>query len=222
MIAYILYRQQAMGLSNLLHFLGVDMSKINKEIIFFIIFFILVMIAGLFIKTPVNTSAPLPDSQVGGLYIRFKDGISESEVKAILQNINMTRNYRMEYDTNTTGERYYIMVDKDNWDIRNELNKAMKEEKKDWIVSSPAHVIRQGDYYVFTVSEQATQDEKFLAILDKYDIGVKRFVCCDIRFLYSDGPLTYWIPEEDAIRIKNELEQNENIFTVDFDYIYSN
>lgn len=223
MIAYILYRCQSMGLSNLLHFLGVDMSKINKVTIFFIIFFIFVMIAGRFIKTPVNTSAPDPESQVGGLYIQFKDGISEPEVKVILQNINMTRNYRMEYDTNKTDERYYIMVDKYNWDvIRNELNKAMREEKKDWIVYSPDHIIRKGDYYVFTVSEQATKDEKFLAILDKYNIEVKRFVWCKIRFLHSDGSLTYWIPKEDAIRIKNELEKNENVFTVQLSYIYSN
>jgi hypothetical protein len=198
------------------------MSRINGKIAVIFIFFILVMIAGLFIKTPVNTQTPYSDSQVGGLFIQFKDRVSESEVKAILQNINMTRNYRMRYDTNTRGERYYIMMDKDNWDIRNELNKAMKEEKKDWIVSSPAHVIKKGDYYVFTISEQATQDEKFLSILDKYDIGVKRFVWCDVRFLHDDGPLTYWISEQDAMRIKDELEKNENIFTVQFDYLYSN
>ncbi|RXA19853.1 UPF0228 family protein [Methanosarcina sp. MSH10X1] len=197
------------------------MSKINKEIIFLLLS-ILVITAGLFTETAVNTQTPYPDSQVGGLLIQFKDGVSESEVKAILQNYNMTRNYRMEYDTNTTGEIYYIMVDKDNWDIRDEINKAMKEEKKDWIVSSPAHVIREGDYYVFTVSEQAAWDKKFLSILNKYDIGVKKFTWCEIRFLYDNGPLTHWIPEEDAIRIKNELEKNEDIFTVQLSYIYSN
>lgn len=204
------------------------MNKISGNITVFTIFLILVVFVGLVAKIPMNTSNSVKtntlasDSQVGGFFIQFKDGVSESEVKAILQNINMTRNYRMRYDTNTTGERYYIMIDKDNWDIRKELNKAMKEEKKDWIVSSPAHVIRKGDYYVFTVSEQAIRDEKFLSILYKYDIEVKRFVWCDIRFLYSDGPLTYWILEEDAIKIKNELEKNENVFTVHFSYIYSN
>ncbi|MDI9395401.1 MAG: UPF0228 family protein [Euryarchaeota archaeon] len=199
------------------------MSKINKEIILLIIFFIFVMIAGQFIKTPNNTQTPYPDSQVGGIFIQFKDGVSESEVKAILQNYNMTRNYRMEYDTNTTGEGYYIIVDKDIWsDIRRELIKEMRKDKKDWPISTPAHVIRKGDDYVLPVSEQAVQDEKFLAILDKYDIGVKKFICCDIRFLYSDGPLTHWIPEKDAIRIKNGLEQNENIFSVQLSYIYSN
>ncbi|MGA9190069.1 MAG: UPF0228 family protein, partial [Methanosarcina sp.] len=65
------------------------------------------------------------------------------------------------------------------------------------------------------------QDEKFLAILDKYDIRVKKFTWCEIRFLFNDGPLRYWISEKDAIRIKNELDQNENIFTVQLSYIYS-
>lgn len=195
------------------------MSKINKEIIFLLFSFILIMIAGLFIEPPVDKETPDSESQVGGLFIQFKDGVSESEVKSILQNYNMTRNYRMEYDTNHTDERYYIMVDKDNWsDIRGELVE-MKEEKKDWIISSP-HVIRKGDYYVLSVSEQATRNRKFLAIFNKYNTKVKRFVWCNIRFLYSDGPLTYWIPREDAIRIKNELEQNENIYTVQFDYLF--
>ncbi|MPN13638.1 hypothetical protein SDC9_160961 [bioreactor metagenome] len=34
------------------------------------------------------------------------------------------------------------------------------------------------------------------------------------------APLTYWIPKEDAIRIKSELEQNENIVAVQFDYLF--
>jgi phosphoribosylformylglycinamidine (FGAM) synthase PurS component len=196
------------------------MSKINKEIAIFIVFLTLVALWGLFVKVPVeDTKTPDPESKVGGMAIQFKDGISEPEAKAILQNYNMTRNYRITYDN--SSEKYYIMADKDNWsDIRHELVKEMKENKKDWTISSPAHVIKKRDYYVLPVSEQAIQDEKFLAIMDKYDIGVKKFIWCGIRFLYSDGPLTYWIPEENAIEIKNELEQNENIFTVQLSYLY--
>ena len=196
------------------------MSKINKGIVIFIVILILVVVAGLSIKMPVNTSTPAPEVQVSGMAIQFKDGISEPEIKDILQNINMTMNYSMEYDTTSRGERYYIMVDKDDWDIRRELSKGMKEENKDWIIYSPAHVIREENYYVFAVSEQATQDEKFLAILDKYDIRVKKSTWCEIRFRLNDG-LKYWIPEKNAIRIKNELDQNENIFTIELDYIYS-
>ncbi|AKJ40176.1 UPF0228 family protein [Methanosarcina barkeri] len=195
------------------------MSKINRKIAIFIAFLTLVVVSGLLIKMPVNTNTSAPESQVAGIYIQFKDGISEPEVKDILQNINMTLNYSMEYDTNTTDERYYIIVDKDNWDIRREISKGMKEEKKEWITTSPAHVIRKGDNYVFTVSEQAVQDKKFLAILDKYNIKVKKFTWCEIHFENPDGS-RYVIQEKNAKRIKNELEQNENIFTVDFSYIY--
>lgn len=195
------------------------MSKINKEQAVLIIFLTLLLIVGLLIKMPVNTNTPAPESQVAGIYIQFKDGISEPEVKDILQNISMALNYSMEYDTNTTAERYYIIVDKDNWDIRRDIRKGMTEEKKEWITTSPAHVIREGDNYVFTVSEQAVQDKKFLAILDKYDTRVKKFTWCEIHFENPNGS-RYVIQEKDAKRMKNELEQNGNIFTVDFSYIF--
>ncbi|MCC4768312.1 hypothetical protein FXW07_17345 [Methanosarcina sp. DH1] len=195
------------------------MSKINKKQAVLIIFLTLLLIVGLLIKMPVNTNTPAPESQVAGIYIQFKDGISEPEVKDILQNISMALNYSMEYDTNTTAERYYIIVDKDNWDIRRDIRKGMTEEKKEWITTSPAHVIREGDNYVFTVSEQAVQDKKFLAILDKYDTRVKKFTWCEIHFENPNGS-RYVIQEKDAKRMKNELEQNGNIFTVDFSYIF--
>ncbi|WP_440947947.1 UPF0228 family protein [Methanosarcina sp. T3] len=199
------------------------MSKINKKIVIFVVFLTLVALWGLFVKVPVeDVKTQYPESKVGGMAIQFEDGISESEVKAILQNYNMTRNYRLTYDTNHSDMDHYIMADKDNWsDIRRELVTEMKENnKKNWTISTPAHVIRKEDYYVLPVSEQAVRDEKFLAILDKYDIGVKKFIWCEIRFLYSDGPRTYWIPEEDATKIKNELEQNENIFSVQLSYLF--
>lgn len=196
------------------------MSRINREVAFFIVFLILVIIAGLFIKTPVDTETQVNDElKVAGMKIRFEDGITEPEVKTILENYNMTMNYNIDYNVDSMVNKYYIMLDKNNWNIRRELNKGMKEEKKDWIESSPAQVIRKGDDYILTVSEQATHDENFLAILDKYDIPVKKFIWCDIRFEKSDGS-KYWIPEEDAIKIKNELERNESIFTVQFYYLY--
>lgn len=194
------------------------MNKISKKIIFFIVFLTIIIIAGLFIKTtidtkpPVNTSFPVPGLQVGGLYIQYTDGVSESEVKTTLQNSNITINYSMEYDTNSTDERYYVMVDKDKiTDVRDEFG-----EENNWTKSVPT--IKKGDYYIITISEQATYDKNFLAILDKYDLQLKRFVWCEIRFY--EGSKKWWIPEEEAIRIKNELEQKENIVTVQLSYLY--
>ncbi len=196
------------------------MSRINKKVAFFIVFLILVIIAGLFVKTPVDTETQVNDElKVGDMYLQFEDGISDSGVQTILESYNLTMNYSIKYNIDHPADKYYIMLDKDNWDIRRELRQKMKEEKKDWITSSPAHVIRKGDDYVFTVSEQAVQDENFLEILDKYDIQVKKSTWCYIRFEKPDGS-KYWIPEKDAIRIKSELEKNENIFSIYLDYRY--
>jgi len=196
------------------------MSRINKKVAFFIVFLILVIIAGLFVKTPVDTKTQVNDElKVGDMYIQFEDGISDSEVQTILESYNLTMNYSIKYNIDHVADKYYIMLDKDNWDIRRELSQKMKEEKKDWIISSPSQVIRKGDYHVFTVSEQAVQDENFLEILDKYDIQVKKSTWCYIRFEKPDGS-RYWIPEKDAIRIKSELEKNENIFSIYLDYRY--
>ena len=111
----------------------VDLSKIKKEIVAFIVFLILVILWGLFTNSPVNTTTPDPQSQAGGMDIQFKDGTSEPEVKVILQNINMTMNYSLEYDASTMAERYYIMVDKDKiMGLRDESRKV-----KNWTEYSP-------------------------------------------------------------------------------------
>lgn len=195
------------------------MSRINKKVAFFIVFLILVIIAGLFVKTPVDTETQVNDElKVGGMYIQFEDGVSDSEVKLVLINYNLTMNYSIKYNIDHMADKYYIMLDKDNRDIKRELSQKMKEEKKDWIISSPSQVIRKGDYHVFSVSEQAVQDENFLEILDKYDIQVKKSTWCYILF---EDESKNWIPEKDAIRIKSELEKNENIFSVYLDYTNS-
>ncbi|AKB21214.1 UPF0228 family protein [Methanosarcina sp. WH1] len=197
------------------------MSRINQKIAVSIVFLILVIIAGLFIKTPVDMKKTQVNDElrVSGIYIQFEDGVSDSEVQTILKNYNLTMNYSIKYNIDYMADEYYIMLDKDERDVRRELSEGMKEEKKDWTISSPSHVIRKGDSYVIVVSEQAVNDDKFLSILNKYDTQVKKFVWCYIRFEKPDGS-KYWIPEEDAVKMKNELENNESIFTVQLSYLY--
>ena len=107
-----------------------------------------------------------------------------------------------------------IMVDKNKiMDIRSESRKV-----KNWTGYTPA--IKKGNYYLIKVPEQIVHDKDFLAMLDKDDLQLKRFIWCEISFRLNDG-YKYWIPKKDAIRIKNELEQNENIFSVHLSYLYS-
>jgi hypothetical protein len=191
----------------------VKVSNIKKEIVAFIVLLIFIVLWALFTPAPVNTNTPIPDSQIGGMDIQFKDGVTEPEVKAILQKTNMTMNYSMEYDSNATDERYYIMVGKDKISyVRDESRKV-----KSWTEYS--HTIDKGNYYLVTVPEQVIHDNNFLAMLDKYNLQLKRFIWCTIRFRLNDG-YNYWIPKEGAIRIKKELEQNENIFSIRLSYLY--
>ncbi|KKG08213.1 MULTISPECIES: UPF0228 family protein [Methanosarcina] len=110
------------------------MSKIGKEITIFIVFLTLVVLLGLFTNPPSDIRTPANNElKVGGMNIRFEDGTYESEVKTVLENYNMTTNYSIDCNTGSVGNKYYIMVDKDNRDIRCELRKEMEEENKDWI-----------------------------------------------------------------------------------------
>jgi hypothetical protein len=52
-----------------LSFSGVSINKINKEIVLFAIFLILIILAGIFIKTPVKTEIPAYEPTAGGLSI---------------------------------------------------------------------------------------------------------------------------------------------------------
>lgn len=188
------------------------MSKINKEIAIFTVILILAIFLGLFTKAPVNTQTQVYEPRVGSLEIQFKDGISEPEVKAILQNFKITMNYSIEYDTNDTDEKYYIMIDKNKiWDVRGELAKV-----KNWNGYAPA--IRKGNYFIITIPEQILHDENFLVMLHKYNLQLKKFIWCRIKF-EQDGS-KYWIPEKDAVRIKNELEKNDSIFSVHLGYLF--
>lgn len=191
------------------------MNKINGKIAVSIVFLLLVILGVLYIQPIENKTTVNDELKVANLDIQFKEGITESEVKAILESCNMITNYTMDFDVDYFEDKYYITIGKGNWEIRDELSKEMKKEKKNWITSSPASVISKGDYHVFAVSEQATHDENFLAILDKYDVQVEKFTWCSIRF---EDEFKNWIPEENAIRIKTELEKNENIFVVYLGY----
>jgi hypothetical protein len=197
----------------------VDMSKINKEVAIFIAFLILVLLVGLFMKipfdtktpvdmkmpvdtkAPVDTKTPVQGKQVAGLFIEFEEETTEPEVKAILENYNMTIN-TIDYNSDIMPSRYYMILDRDKTiDI---------EELVDYInLTGP---VRKGSNYILMVTEQAIQDKNFLAILEKNNLPVKKSVYCYIRLEdeFNNGS----IPQKDAFQIANELERNEKVLTV--------
>ena len=138
--------------------------------------------------------------QVAGFFIEFEEGTTEPEVKAILENYNMTIN-TIDYNSDIMPSRYYMILDRDRiMDI---------EELVDEVnLTGP---VRKGSNYILTVTEQAIQDKNFLAILEKNNLPVKKSVYCYIRLEdeFNNGS----IPQKDAYQIANELERNEKVLT---------
>lgn len=196
------------------------MSKIHQKIFVVIVFLTLIVLFGIFAKSLVDTKTPInmktstdmrkPDPEIqitgfGGFFIEFEDGTTEPEVKAILENYNMTMNYTIDYNSDIMPKRYYLIVDKDKrMNVKDELR--MEEN---WTTPAPDFPERwKGNHYIITVPEQIIHDENFQIILKKNDLELKKSVLCYIRFVdgFKNG-----IQKEEALRIEKELGTNENI-----------
>lgn len=188
--------------------LVVGMRKVNEKIAIFILLLTIVMIVGLFIKiqvdkkTPTDVETPVKELQVSSSAIEFEEGITEPEVKHILENCNLTM-YRLDYDVEDIADKYYIKIENNkNIVIGDEFKSAPDKKKR--------------DYYIISLSEQAIENESFLEMLDKNNLQIKKFVWCELHF--GNGSMN-WFPEKDAIKIKNELEMNETVLNVFLNYI---
>lgn len=189
------------------------MSK-TKRISVFIIFLVLVVLAGVFLKFPISVPTSANEKQsdiIAGLVIQFRNGTTELEVKSILNNYSLPT-YDLDYDIdNTPG--YYIIIDENKTnDIREELRK-----ENNWTDPSFPD-IHKGNHYIITVTEQAIQDKNFLAILEKNNIQLKKFVWCHVQF--GERPMV-GISKERANELKSKLEMNEKVLLVEFETIFS-
>jgi len=162
----------------------------------------------------IDTKTPVKELQVGGLTIQFEEGVTKPEVKAILENCNLTM-YRLNYDVDDYADKYYIKVDENK---RDELKK--EENWNDPVypeIPEPRFPeIKKGNYYYILVSEEGLEDESVLKVVEKYNLQIKKFVWC---YLHLGDESKYWIPEKDALRIKNELEKNETVLNVFPEYL---
>jgi hypothetical protein len=197
-------------------------------IVSFIVFLFLVIPLVLFTPThveseisidterPANTETPIQKPQVPGLFIELEEGVTEPEVKAILESCNITRNWIIKYSVDYMGNIYYIKVDENK---REELSK-----EKNWndpiypeIPEPRFSEIKIRDYHYIIVPEEDLDDESLLKVVKKHNLQVKKSVVCYI--LFGDGSMNWndlknWITRTDAVRIKNEIEMNEKVLIV--------
>ncbi|WP_440946864.1 UPF0228 family protein [Methanosarcina sp. T3] len=203
------------------------MSKINRYLIILLILFLALLVPlWMFMKAPVNAQNPVQEIKVGGLIIKFEEGTTEPEVKAILENYDMPRDWIIKYNVDYMGELYYVKVDED---MRDKLDKEgnWNDPVYPEIPEPRFPEIKKGNYSYIIVSQgyfdnESFQNESFLKVMEKHSLQMKKSVVCYI--LFGDGSQNWnepknWIPERDAIRIKNELEMNEKVMLVSPDYI---
>lgn len=210
----------------------IDTSKINGEVAAFIIFLIFVIPLLLFTTTyvdskePVDTETSVKEVQAGGLLVEFEEGTGEPEVKAVLENCNMNMNWTVKYNVDYMGDRYYVKVDKDK---RDELSKEANWNDPVYpeIPEPRFPEIKKGNYSYIIVSEEdfendSFENETFFKVMKKHNLQVRKSIVCYI--LFGDGSQNWsepenLVPEVDAIRIKNELEMNEEVMIVSPDYL---
>lgn len=184
-------------------------------IVIIIVFLIIVVPSVLFTPAHVKSNmsidneTPVKEQQIAGLFIEFENGTTEQEVKTILEDSNIPVNYSIDYNTNLSSGRDYAKVDKDK------KTAVVDEFKKGEKIPEPRFPpdIKKGDYYII-VSEQGFENKNFLNVMKKNNLEVKMTTICYVSF--GNEPKN-WIPESDAIRIRNELEANEKVFIVNFD-----
>jgi Uncharacterised protein family (UPF0228) len=187
------------------------MSKI-KGIAAFIIFLVLIVLAGLFVKLPIPAYEKQSD-YVSGLIIQFRDGTTEPEAKAVLENYSLPT-YKLDYNIDFLPDKhYYIIVDKNKiMDIRDELKKGA------YLTDPASPDIEKGSYYVVTITDKAIQNKNFLTIMEKNNFHVNKFVWCHVHL--GERPMS-GISKERADELKRELEANEKVFLVEFETIFS-
>ena len=188
------------------YFLDVmNMSKIKKGIAVFIIFLTFIIVLYEFIQLPMYQEA-----KAYGFFIEFENGITEPEVKTILENYNMILNYSIDCsNASNGGQKYYIKVYKNN--LSDLVGDGLRKDGNwtyDGTYDTASYYFIKGNYCIIPVTEEAITDKKFLAILKKNNLQVKTFIWCDISYGKN------FILEKDAVRIKNELKTNEKVWTV--------
>jgi hypothetical protein len=194
------------------------MSKINNKIAAFIFFLTLAVLFGLAIKTSIDMIKETQTPKISGFLIQFENGTTEQEVETILGNYNMTLNYSIDCNVDNGGYKYYIKVNKDKMQ---EITEDGLRKDENW-TDPGLPFFTKGDYIIYPVTEQAIHDKNILALLKTNNLQVKTFVWCLVSYRGNsrDDILgTNCITQKDAIRIKNELEMNEKVWTVMPEYI---
>ena len=150
----------------------------------------------------------LTELKSGMLFVAFEENTSESDIISVFKNYNLMKEYNVSY--NVSGFRdFYIFVSADNYF----LIKPELERIENWRY---ADVTQKGDTYFIVIPTPGTLEKKVNKILENHNMSLEKFIWARIDYGRNTKN---WIDEQNATKIKAELESDENVLMVVFDYV---
>ena len=145
------------------------------------------------------------------LIVAFEENTSESDIKSVFENYDLMKEYNLSY--NVSGFRdFYISVSADNYSlIKQELDQI-----ENWRY---AGITQKENTYFIVIPKYITSDENVIELLKNHNIYLKKFVWARIDYGRNTEN---WIDEQNATKIKADLESNEKVLMVNFDYLEGN
>jgi hypothetical protein len=145
------------------------------------------------------------------LIVAFEENTSESDIKSVFENYDLMKEYNLLY--NVSGFRdFYISVSADNYSlIKQELDQI-----ENWRY---AGITQKENTYFIVIPKYITSDENVIELLKNHNIYLKKFVWARIDYGRNTEN---WIDEQNATKIKADLESNEKVLMVNFDYLEGN
>lgn len=145
------------------------------------------------------------------LVVAFEEKTSESDIKSVFKNYDLMKEYNFSYDVYGFRD-FYISVNADNYSlIKKEL-----ELIENWRY---AGITQKENTYFIVIPKHVTLEKKFKETLENHNISLEKFVWARIDYGRN---IENWIDERNATKIKAELESNEKVLMVEFDYLEGN
>lgn len=178
-------------------------TKYFAYIILFILIVAIILILSINTENDENNTV-IDELKIGGLVVAFEEGVTEKDARSVIENYDLIRNNTFKY--NYSKPNFYTIVDKNNFT----MGYYDKLLAKNWI--DRGFIIKKDGYYIIGINGPV--NDEVLETLDAHNLKLKQLMWGYIKYVDTNN----WINVDDATKIKNELEKNEMILVVYFDY----
>lgn len=152
---------------------------------------------------------------ITGIYFAFEQGVTESEVKSILDDYIVPAGYNLKYDITYMRPHFYVVVDRNNVSLVEQ--KLLKTRHYKWSDAQPSGVFikptRNGSHSIIGIEESTVTDSDVLEILGSHNLRLEKFVWCYVG--YTSEAKKWNSTRNDII---NRVDDKDKILYLFFNY----